>query len=237
MLEIACFTPSSALTAARAGADRLELCASYSLGGTTPSISTLLSIRRETQIPINVMIRPRGGNFHYSAAEFEQMKLDVALFAPLASGYVFGLLDARGHVDVARNAELVDIASPLPCTFHRAIDEAVELGDEVERVVKCGFKSVLLSGGTRTAEEGVERVRSLQERYGGKLSLVLGGGVRSANVEMLKRRAGVEWVHSAAITGEGEEVDGEEVGKLKAVLDRIRGQTQNDVKNDEEMGE
>jgi copper homeostasis protein len=181
------------------------------------------------------MIRPRGGDFHYSAAEFEQMRLDVALFAPLASGLVFGILDARGHVDVARNSELVDIAAPLPCTFHRAIDEVGDLDAGLEMVVACGFRSVLLSGGTKTAEEGMERVRVLQEKFGGRVCLVLGGGVRNGNVERLKRGTGVEWVHSAAINGEGEEVDGEEVRRLKGVLEGMQREKQNDVSKDQEM--
>jgi copper homeostasis protein len=95
-----------------------------------------------------------------------------------------------------------------------------DLEGAVERVVECGFASVLTSGGTKSAGEGVERVRVLQERFGARVSLVMGGGVRSGNVWGLKRRAGVEWVHSAAITGEGEEVDGEEVRRIVEVLEK-----------------
>jgi copper homeostasis protein len=105
MLEVACFTPSAAILAARSGAHRIELCAHYSLGGTTPSVSSLLSIRTHVpSLPINIMIRPRGGDFCYSPAEFERMRADVALFGALASGFVFGILDAGGSVDVARNS-------------------------------------------------------------------------------------------------------------------------------------
>ncbi|KAF2028753.1 hypothetical protein EK21DRAFT_113607 [Setomelanomma holmii] len=234
MLEIACFTSSSALTATHHGADRIELCSSYALGGVTPPVSSLLAIRQESSIPINIMIRTRGGNFHYSAAEFERMRLDIALFAPLASGFVFGILDAHGHVDVARNSELVDIASPLPCTFHRAIDEVGDLDAGLEKVIACGFKSVLLSGGCKSAEEGKDRVKALQEKFGSRVSLVLGGGVRSGNVGELKRGTGVEWLHSAAITvQESEEVDGEEVRKMKEIV----GSMQNDVAKDEEVVE
>ncbi|KAF1916377.1 copper homeostasis protein CutC [Ampelomyces quisqualis] len=223
MLEIACFTPSSALKAATHGADRIELCAHYSLGGLTPPIQDLLSMRNQLppHIPINIMIRPRAGNFFYSTAEFESMRHSIALFAPLASGFVFGILDGHGRVDVARNSELVDIAAPLACTFHRAIDEipAEEVHDAVEKVVACGFKSLLTSGGGKNAEEGIDVVKRLREKFGTRIEVVMGGGVRSGNVGSLKRRAGVEWIHSAAITGEGEEVDGEEVRRIKEVDD------------------
>ena len=95
MLEIACFNASSATVAAQAGADRIELCANYSAGGVTPSHSTLQHVRKEVTIPINVMIRPRAGNFDYSDEEFTLMKKDMEVLKPLASGFVFGILDAN----------------------------------------------------------------------------------------------------------------------------------------------
>lgn len=236
MLETAVFTPSSAILAAGAGSNRLELCANYSAGGVTPSIKTLLHVREHVQdLPINVMIRPRPGDFMYSAAEFERMRHDIALFSNLASGFVFGILDANGRVDVARNAELVDIAAPLPCTFHRAIDEVEDLEEAVEMVIRCGFRRVLTSGGAKTAEEGSERLKSLQKYFGDIISIVVGGGVRSGNVQDLKSRTGVEWVHSAAITGEGEEVDGEEVGRIQDALKKVgeNGTKTDDSKQDD----
>lgn len=225
MLEIACFTLASAITASQAGAHRLELCASYSLGGTTPSLSTLLSVRKAVPtIPINVMIRPRGGNFVYSAAEFDQMKSEVKMFrdSGAVDGFVFGVLDEGGWVDRVRNVELVELvelAAGLACTFHRAVDETMDIEEAVQTIIECGFKSVLTSGAARTAGEGAERVAELKRRYGGRISFVLGGGVRSKNVLQLKRATGVEWLHSAAIMGDGEEVDGQEVRKMQALLE------------------
>jgi copper homeostasis protein len=220
-LEIACFTASSAIAAAHTGADRIELCANYSVGGITPPIHTLLAIRKEVpNVPINIMIRPREGNFRYSTAELEHMRHNIALFTPLASGFVFGILDVNGRIDVARNSELVDIAAPLPCTFHRAIDDVTDLDESIEMVVACGFKSILTSGGRKTAEEGMERLRSLQAKFGRTVSLIAGGGIRSGNVAKVKKTTGVEWVHSAAITGSNEEVDGDEVMKIKQVLSK-----------------
>lgn len=221
MLEIACFNASSAIAAAKAGADRIELCANYAAGGITPAPSSLFSLRKEIAIPINVMIRPRPGDFNHSQEEFEQMKTDIMLFKSTASGFVFGILDSENQVDEGRNRELVQLATPLPCTFHRAIDEISDLNEAVERVVACGFKSILTSGGTKTAVEGAERVTSLQERFGAKINFILGGGVRSSNVGELKRRTAVPWVHSAAITKSGEEVDGDEVKKIQETLQSI----------------
>lgn len=113
---------------------------------------------------------------------------------------------------------MVGAAAPLPCTFHRAMDVVEDLDAAFETIVELGFRSVLTSGGPGDASEGVERVAELQRKYGQSIGLILGGGIRSGNVQELKRRTGVDWVHSAAITGDGEGVDGEEVKKMVALL-------------------
>lgn len=222
MLEIACFNASSAIAAAQAGADRIELCADYAAGGVTPSLSTLQGVQRETTIPINVMIRPRAGNFNYSREEFLLMKKEMEMLKPLASGFVFGILDANLRVDGTRNRELVELAAPLPCTFHRAVDEAEVLDEAAETVVHCGFKSMLTSGGAKNALEGADKLYQLQSKFGADLLLIAGGGVRSTNVEELKRRTHIAWLHSAAITAPGEDVDNREVSRMQQVLSTMK---------------
>ncbi|KAI4688351.1 hypothetical protein J4E81_007947 [Alternaria sp. BMP 2799] len=223
MLEIACFNATSAIAAAQAGADRIELCADYAAGGVTPSLSTLQDVRKKVKIPINVMIRPRGGDFNYTKEEFELMKKEIEMLKPFASGFVFGILMANRRIDSTRNSDLVEIAAPLPCTFHRAIDETDDLEEAREIAERCGFKSILTSGGYKTAEEGATALHYLHwYKYNPKITLIVGGGVRSTNVEDLKRRTTLDWFHSAAITTPGEDVDAEEVRKMKDVLSRLR---------------
>lgn len=224
-LEIACFNAPSAVDAAKARADRIELCADYTAGGITPALSALHTIHSElqnssTKIPINVMIRPRGGDFTCSAAECSQMKSNIEMFkaSQAADGLVFGILTASHSIDSARNKELVEAAAPLPCTFHRAIDEVQDVDAAIETIIDCGFTSILTSGGARSAMEGRERVKELQEKYGERIGFILGGGVRSTNVLELKNETGVQWVHSAAITGSDEEVDEQEVRKMVELL-------------------
>ncbi|EDU44767.1 CutC protein [Pyrenophora tritici-repentis] len=218
MLEIAAFNPHSAIAAAKSGAHRIELCADYAAGGVTPSLSALQQVRKETSIPVNVMIRPRGGDFNYSDQEFQSMKQEVESLSSLATGFVFGILDYTHRLDKSRNCELVDIASPLPCTFHRAIDQVEDMEQAVEAVICCGFKSILTSGGKSTALEGAKKLHHLQTRFGTRISLIAGGGVRSTNAEELSKRTGIEWLHSAAITQPGEDVDDEEVKRIQQVL-------------------
>ncbi|KAF3035117.1 hypothetical protein E8E12_005261 [Didymella heteroderae] len=219
-LEVACFNATSAILAATAGADRIELCADYSAGGVTPSLSTLHAIRKETDKPINVMVRPRGGDFAYSAAEFSQMRSNLDIFkdSNAVDGFVFGILTEGNEVNEARNRELVEAAHPLPCTFHRAIDEVADLDTAVKTIVACGFKNILTSGGAASASQGQARVAELQEKFGERISIILGGGIRSTNVMELRKETAVEWLHSAAITGSEEEVDPEEVKKMVELL-------------------
>ncbi|SMR48624.1 unnamed protein product [Zymoseptoria tritici ST99CH_1E4] len=221
-LEIACFSPSSALLAASAGADRIELCANQHLGGTTPPPLWLTHIKATVQtIPIFVMIRPRGGNFCYSNVEFEEMKAQIREFETLgADGFVFGMLkeDGRG-IDVERTAELVRHASPKPCTFHRAFDEVADLMKGLENVVLTGCRAILSSGGRASAEEGVEGLRELVEKADGRVTVIAGGGVRSGNIESIKKVGGVRYLHSSAIVGvDSDSVNGEEVKKMKSLL-------------------
>jgi len=218
MLEIASFNVAAAIAAAGAGADRVELCSDYAVGGLTPSVDSLRRIRQETTISINIMIRPRPGDFLYSDDEFKQMRSAVQLFKADASGFVFGILDNEKYVDEARNTELVRLAAPLPCTFHRAFDQVPDMSQAATQLVKCGFTSILTSGGQPNAAAGAEIVAKLQEELGDTIELILGGGVRSTNIEALKKKTKVHWYHSAAITGPGETIDAGEVAKLKARL-------------------
>jgi len=221
MLEIACFNASSAIAASKAGADRIELCADYAAGGVTPGIACLDRIREVCRVPIRIMIRPRGGDFNYTKEEFERMKREIVEFRDKADGFVFGVLDSEGAVDEWRNSELVRLAAPLPCTFHRAIDGVEDLEGAVETVIKCEFKSILTSGGEATADGGAEKVALLQKKFGDTITIILGGGVRSANAAELRRRTGVEWLHSAAIMQPGEEVDSIEVARIRASLSHV----------------
>ncbi|KAL1597306.1 hypothetical protein SLS60_008890 [Paraconiothyrium brasiliense] len=218
MLEIACFNVPSAMEAAEAGADRIELCADYAAGGVTPSLDAITELRKATTKPINVMIRPRPGDFVYTSLQFYQMKLDILNFKPSASGFVFGILDAENRVDEARNRELVEMAAGFPCTFHRAFDSVPDQGEAVESLIRCGFTSILTSGGQPNAVAGAGHVAQLQKDFGDRITFIIGGGIRSTNVAALRQQTQVPWYHSAALTQPGEEVDKDEVSRLQSAL-------------------
>ena len=179
LLEIACFTTESAITAWKAGADRIELCEDREAGGTTPSLEALVYVKQHVPIPVFAMIRPRGGDFNYASNEFERMKADIDAFKSIADGFVFGLLDEDCGVDTKRTALLVNRAAPLPCTFHRAFDRAREQPQALEDIITCGCQAVLSSGGCSDALSGAVILRGLVVQARDRITIIAGGGVRA----------------------------------------------------------
>jgi copper homeostasis protein len=221
LLEIACFNAESALIAESSGAHRIELCKEQALGGTTPLISTFQSVKKAVKIPVNVMIRPRGMDFVYDDDEFLQMKKDIESFTGV-DGFVFGIL-RDGKVDEERCRVLVEKSEGRPCTFHRAFDEIPEsqMMAELEVLVRCGFKSVLTSGGRKNALEGRKVLGELVEAAKGRIDIIAGGGVRSSNLEMLRKETSAGWFHSSAIVDPGGEVASrDEVTRLTEIVNR-----------------
>lgn len=216
MLEIACFNVQSAYLAQEAGADRIEFCADYKIGGTTPHAEDLALLRSKVNIPIFVMIRPRGGNFVYNDSELERIREDIRRFRDVADGFVFGALRETGNVDIEHNTQLVSLASPKPCTFHRAFDHTPDLIQAAEEIIQCGFQTILTSGGQISAAAGVETITRLVQLCKGRIEIMAGGGVRTSNVEHLKAMTGSHWLHSAAIISGGEIADENEIRRLKA---------------------
>lgn len=226
-LEICCFNSDSALNAGDAGAARIELCGDAFPGGSTPSFYdfSLLQLNGKMTIPMYIMIRPRGGNFIYSNEEFQEMKNYIHQFKMTdtrakADGFVFGILDGDNRVDVERNKELVELAKPLPCTFHRAFDEipSQEMGQALEDVIRCGFSNILTSGGKKTAIDGVEILKRLTEQADDRINIMPGGGVRSENAGFLVEKTGAKWLHSSVLVGEGNVATRDEIRKLLQVL-------------------
>ncbi|MFP7657522.1 copper homeostasis protein CutC [Chryseobacterium proteolyticum] len=215
-IEIACFNPHSAIVAFENGADRIELCDGLSEGGTTPDFETTKKLREKINIPVFVMIRPRGGNFTYTNEEFEQMKSELTqLKSHNVDGFVFGILDENDEVNMEQNKTLVEIAYPLPCTFHRAFDRAKGLESSLEKVISCGFKTILTSGQKPNVSEGKENLKKLVELSNGRIEILVGGGLRSTNIQDIREFTNAAYFHSSAITDGGQFADADEVIALK----------------------
>ncbi|MEC5158575.1 copper homeostasis protein CutC [Chryseobacterium sp. MP_3.2] len=216
MLEIACFEITSAETALQSMADRIEFCHDIEKGGTTPDFYEFMHLKRTFKKPIYVMIRPTGGPFYYSDSEFTQMKNSIINFRlGGADGFVFGILDAHNEIDIPRNQELLTLAGEIPCTFHRAFDRTSDLDASMQTLIKIGFRTVLTSGGKKNAVAGKENIKDLVEKYAHKIEILIGGGVRSENIEALKKFTGGTSFHSSAIMKYDTFVTEDEIKKLK----------------------
>jgi copper homeostasis protein len=186
----------SALAAERGGADRVELCADLAQGGTTPSGAAIAVCRARLGIPVHVLVRPRGGDFHYTDLEFEVMRRDVQLAKELgAQGVVIGLLRGNATVDVERARALIEVARPLSLTFHRAFDVCRDAERALEDLMGIGADRVLTSGQAATAAEGGALIARLVRSAGGEIGIIACGGINGQNVARLVAETRVREVH------------------------------------------
>ena len=196
LLEVCVDSAESALAAQKGGAHHIELCSDLLEGGITPSAGLIATVRRRISIGVHVMIRPRGGDFCYSADEFEAMEKDVRMAKQLgADGIVIGILKKDGHVDTGRTRLLVDIARPLKVTFHRAFDMSVDLDQALEDVIQTGADRLLTSGGEQTVEDGTTTVSRLVGAASDRLIMMAGGGISERNVRRIIAETGVREIH------------------------------------------
>ena len=194
-IEVCSFSLNSCLVAQRAGANRIELCGGLAEGGTTPSAGLIQLARQQVTIPFYVMIRPRGGDFFYSETELAVMKADIQLAKALgADGLVFGLLNSDGSIDEERTRQLVELADPLPVTFHRAFDMARDPLEALEAVIRTGAVRILTSGQQQTAESGLSVLRQLSQAAAGRIEIMAGAGVNAQNAPLFID-AGVNALH------------------------------------------
>jgi len=199
MLEICCANVASAINAEKAGADRIELCDNLWEGGTTPSFGMLKVLKQELKIPIFVLIRPRGGDFLYSQMEFDIMLQDILMAKELgAKGIVSGILKADGTVDCDRTTALIEAASPLPFTFHRAFDCCRNLEEALEDIIFCGARRILTSGGKNTVPEALETLAELNKQAAGRIIIMPGSGINSHNIKTIKEKTGCSEFHLSA---------------------------------------
>jgi copper homeostasis protein len=218
-LEIACFNLQSAVIAQENGADRVEFCAGIEVGGTTPDFEITKKVRELINIDLNVMIRPRGGNFVYSDAEFEQMKLEIIEFKKLkVDGFVFGILNEDNSINTIQNTELVNLAKPFQCTFHRAFDEVSNVFQSLEEIIECGFQTILTSGQMPNVVEGVNRLAELVSKSNNRIAIMPGGGLRAENLDFIQEKTKATFYHSSAIPNGTETANPDEIVALKSIL-------------------
>jgi copper homeostasis protein len=197
-LEICCYTVESASTAAKAGAHRVELCAGRLEGGTTPSAGYLHEAAFIDGIPILPILRPRGGDFCYSDAEFRQMLYDLELMRELGfPGVVTGILLPNGNADLHRLSMLKQVAGDLEFCIHRAIDMSKNPLEALDQLIDLGVKRVLSSGARNTALEGLELLEQMANKANGRIEIMAGSGINAGQIEALWK-IGIRHFHASA---------------------------------------
>ncbi len=198
-LEIVVYNIESALKAQEGGADRIELCDNPGEGGTTPSFGIIESVRQNVNLDVYVMIRPRGGDFHYTNYEFHSMKRDIYQCQRISvDGIVFGILNADGTLDKKRCKELIDKARPLKVTCHRAFDMTRDPFEALEDCIEVGFDRILTSGHRTSALLGVDLIGELIKKANGRIAIMPGSGVNENTVEEIVRKTAATEIHFSA---------------------------------------
>ena len=204
-LEVCVDTIDGVLAARVGGAVRVELCASLSEGGLTPSVGLMQAAAR-AGIPCFAMIRPRSGLFHFSGEEAAIMLADVAAArAAGLAGVVLGAQAADGGLDLALLRRLRDAAAGMAATLHRVIDVVPDQIAALEQAMSLGFERVLTSGGQPEAPQGREMIRAMVARAEGRIGVMPGCGLTPVNVAALVAATGVREVHaSCAVRASGD---------------------------------
>ena len=201
LVEICCDGLEAAKRAAGFGADRIELCADLSCGGLTPShdvIDSAVTIG----VPVNVLIRPREGNFVYSDSEIHHILFNVAYCGNVGvNGVVIGALTDEGRVDMDLCRDIVDMARSygLSVTFHRAIDRAADIMEALDDILSLGVDRILTSGGAASAPEGMETIKEMVMRADGRAIILAGAGITQENALELIEYTGVKEIHGSRI--------------------------------------
>jgi len=198
LIEIATSDFATTQSAVAGGADRIELCANLSEGGTTPSYATIKKCREAFDVLLYPIIRPRGGDFLYAKDEFEIMLQDVKLCKQLGcDGVVIGLLNMDGSIDVARTATLIEAAYPLGVTFHRAFDRCREPFEALEQLIEIGCERILTSGQKPSVVDGVDLIAELNKKADERIIIMPGSGLRKENIKMIAEKTGCVDFHSS----------------------------------------
>ena len=220
-LEICVDSIESALNAQLAGADRVELCDNLIEGGTTPSYGLIQSARSNLNIMLNVIIRPRGGDFLYSDIEYDIMRRDIDLCGEAGvDGVVIGILTSDGQIDVERTAKLVEYATPMSVTFHRAFDMCADPVKSLEDIIHTGSSRLLTSGQMNKATDGMDLIRNLIAKASGRLIIMPGGGLNENNISSLAKTTGASEFH---LTGRKTIPGGMEFRKADITMSGLAG--------------
>lgn len=215
VLEVCAFNIQSCLIAEKAGAARVELCDNPQDGGTTPSYGLIRQAKQKLSIPVFPIIRPRGGNFLYDENDLEIIKSDIEICRELGcEGISVGVALQNGMLDITAMKRIVDWAGDMEVTCHRVFDLVPDPVAALGALIDCGCKRLLTSGQQKTAVEGIPLLAQLVALAKDRIHILVGGGVRAANIEKLKKETGANEFHTAARLAQPDIVPNDHPGVL-----------------------
>jgi len=197
LIEACVDSYASCMAAAKGGADRLELCANLAIGGTTPSAAVFKQVKRDCDVKINVLIRPRFGDFLYTEPEMEEMCEEIKMFRDLgANGVVIGTLTADGQLDQEKMRRLMDCAGGIDVTLHRAFDMTRDPIATLETAIALGCKTILTSGQEKDVVAGKDTLKTVYEKAAGRIDIMAGCGVKKWNIQEIHDHTGIVVFHT-----------------------------------------
>lgn len=197
IIEIATTDYTTTKSAVEGGADRIELCAALSEGGTTPSFATIKKCKEDFDVPIFPIVRPRGGDFYYSDEEIEIMLNEILLIKQLGcEGIVIGLLNRDGEIPLKTAAKFIETAYPMEVSFHRAFDRCADPFKALHQLEELGCQRILTSGQKPTATEGLQLIKELIAEAK-DIIVMPGSGVRKENIKQIATETGAVEFHSS----------------------------------------
>lgn len=202
LIEACVDSYASCKAATLGGADRLELCAHLIIGGTTPSPVVFRQVKRDCDVKINVLIRPRFGDFLYTDIEMEEMCEEIRTFRELgANGVVIGALTPNGDLDLEKMKRMMDCAGDMDVTLHRAFDMTRDPFATLEQAIQLGCKTILTSGQEQDVVAGKELLKQIYEKADGRIDIMAGCGVKKWNIQEIHDYAGIQVFHTTGRKG------------------------------------
>ena len=186
LIECCANSIQSAINGEKGGSNRIELCSNLELGGVTPKRQDILKTKKILNIPMNVLIRPRGGDFIYSRNELYKMLSDIQFCKTVrCEGVVIGALKKNGAINIKQTKQMVQAATPMSVTFHRAFDEGNDLLKNMEDIIACGCDTLLTAGQSENVNSGISNLEQLVKLAKGRVTILAGSGVNHTNAEAL----------------------------------------------------
>lgn len=200
-IESCCASPESVRRAVSAGTKRIELCQDLETGGLTPSEALIReALALAGDIPVNVLVRPREGDFVYTEEEIREMLASIRLCKRLGvNGVVIGALTPRGNVDMATMRRLLAEARPLHITFHRAFDACRDPEEALEELIGLGIERLLTSGHCEDAYTGRFALKALVGQAAGRIVVMPGCGITPSNLQEIATVTGAFEFHGSRL--------------------------------------